>query len=94
MTGLQVQAHSHSLADLGRKRLGVIRPRAPARCRLAPRRALSLLGVLAAVYTDGEVALAKLEAGRALQVDCPLLGLGQQPPAHEHHRKVLEGRDA
>eukprot|EP00966_Prymnesium_polylepis_P251578 5816345-Prymnesium_polylepis.2 len=48
--------------------------------------------VRAAVHAYGQVALGKLEAGGALQVDVALR-LGQQPSAHEHHRAVLEGRD-
>eukprot|EP00966_Prymnesium_polylepis_P068760 1597033-Prymnesium_polylepis.1 len=48
----------------------------------------------AAVHTDGEVALAKLEARRALQVNVALLCLRQQSLANKHHRAVLEGCDA
>eukprot|EP00966_Prymnesium_polylepis_P136351 3150633-Prymnesium_polylepis.1 len=40
------------------------------------------------------VVRAALEARGTLQVDFALLCLGQQPPAHAHHRAVLEGRDA
>eukprot|EP00966_Prymnesium_polylepis_P327658 7383515-Prymnesium_polylepis.2 len=49
--------------------------------------------VRAAVNTDGEVALGKLEAVCALHIDGASIRLGQQPAAHEHHRAVLEGCD-
>eukprot|EP00966_Prymnesium_polylepis_P316125 7304366-Prymnesium_polylepis.1 len=63
--------------------------------------AVQLLGELsrpgvprAAVHTDGGMALGKLEARRALQIDFALLCFGQQPLAQKHHRAVLKGRDA
>eukprot|EP00966_Prymnesium_polylepis_P048479 1122709-Prymnesium_polylepis.2 len=46
--------------------------------------------VCAAAYLDRRVGRGKFEAGRALQVDVTPLRLGQQPPAHEHHRAILE----
>eukprot|EP00966_Prymnesium_polylepis_P049096 1135931-Prymnesium_polylepis.2 len=46
--------------------------------------------IWAAVHPHRRVTLGQLEARRALQVDVTL-GLGQQPPAHEQHRAILEG---
>eukprot|EP00966_Prymnesium_polylepis_P276157 6380149-Prymnesium_polylepis.2 len=46
------------------------------------------------MHTDGETAPVQLEAGGALQEDVAVPRLGQQPLAHEHHRVVLERRDA
>eukprot|EP00966_Prymnesium_polylepis_P070760 1644482-Prymnesium_polylepis.1 len=50
--------------------------------------------VRAAVQFDGPVALGQLEVGGTLQVDVTPVCVGQQPPAHEHHRAILKGRDA
>eukprot|EP00966_Prymnesium_polylepis_P277315 6407575-Prymnesium_polylepis.1 len=49
--------------------------------------------VRATIHVDGTVALGKLEARGALQVDVTHLRLGQQTPAHEEHCVILERRD-
>eukprot|EP00966_Prymnesium_polylepis_P137763 3183828-Prymnesium_polylepis.3 len=50
--------------------------------------------VRAAVHLDRNVLLGQLEARGTLHVDVSLLPVQKQPLAHEHHRAVLEGRDA
>eukprot|EP00966_Prymnesium_polylepis_P084435 1954489-Prymnesium_polylepis.3 len=83
MTRLQMQPGAHRLPDLCSERLRLVRPRV----------GVEVDEHVIALNCDGEVALGKLEAGGALQVDVAPR-LGQKALAHEHHRAVLKGRDA
>eukprot|EP00966_Prymnesium_polylepis_P002073 47359-Prymnesium_polylepis.1 len=86
--GVQVDEHAVACAHVvPRLNVGELQQAWPNAVQLLGELSRSRV-VWAAVHADGEVALGQLEAGRALQVDVALL-VGQQPPAHEHHRVVL-----
>eukprot|EP00966_Prymnesium_polylepis_P319294 7375199-Prymnesium_polylepis.1 len=93
--GVEVDEHVVASAEV-RPRLNVSNLQQPWPCCAELFRKLCRPWVVrATVNLDGEVALGKLEAGGALQVDVAPR-LGQQALAHEDHRAVLEveGRDA